>query len=97
MTPFRTAQALASAARVPFAGKRYADAPANVLRGLDSQPMPLAGNVMGWDGATHTAGFAQYDSGDHFVIFYQDEARDVTRNFISSTLTGAPTVRRGDP
>jgi acetyl esterase/lipase len=97
MTPFRTAQALASAARVPFAGKRYADAPANVLRGLDSQPMPLSGNVMGWDGAPITAAFAQYDSGDHFVIFYQDEARDVTRNFIASTLSGSPTVRRGDP
>lgn len=94
-TPSRTAEALASAARLPWASARYSAAPGLVLRGADSGRLPLTANTEGWDGEPLTAGFSQWFKGTHFVIYEDEAARDLTRNFIGTTLDGAPALRKG--
>jgi len=96
MTPYRTAEALAASAEVPFVGRRYSAAVGNLLKGLDSVELPTAGNVQGWDGSEITGGLSQWDSGTHFVIFEEEGARDIARNFVWSTLFDTPTLFAGE-
>jgi predicted esterase len=89
MTPFRTAEALAANAGLPFVGTRYSAADAARWRGLGVEAYPARDNVVGWDGAPRTAGLSQHDSGTHFVIFQQELARDLARNYIGAALFDA--------
>jgi hypothetical protein len=91
-TPSRTAEALATAAYAPFAGRRYSAAVPMMLRGLDSETMPVAANRYAWNGAPITAGLSQWADGDHFVVFSDVEARDIVRTFVQSTLDGDPVI-----
>lgn len=96
MTPYRTSEALAAASAVPFAGPRWSAATGMLLRGLDTQTLPLDANAVGWDGVPVTAGISQWDAGTHFVIYQDDVARDIARNFIYTTLFDTPRIERGD-
>jgi pimeloyl-ACP methyl ester carboxylesterase len=86
MTPFRTAEALAANASMPFVGTRYSAADAARWSGLGVVSYPATANVVGWDGAPRTAGISQYDTGTHFVIFQQELAKDLARNYVGSAL-----------
>jgi pimeloyl-ACP methyl ester carboxylesterase len=97
MTPFRTAEALASAARMPFLGARYTAAPGSVLQASATLDLPVEENMRAWDGSTVTAGISQWDAGTHFVIFEDPAARDLVRNFTWETLNGHPRVVDGPP
>ncbi len=97
-TPSRTAEALAAAARIPFVGPRWSRGEGMLLRGLDSQPLPVDNNVRAWNGQLFTAGLSQWEKGDHFVIFRDPEARDVVRQFVHSVLIEqAPVIAAGPP
>jgi acetyl esterase/lipase len=91
-TPHRTAEALAAAGGVPFAGKRRSDAPGMVLRGFDDTRLPLRDNLTGWDGDPVTAGLAQFRAGDHFVIYDDADARDLISGFVAGALKGKPKI-----
>jgi acetyl esterase/lipase len=93
-TPPRTAEAMAAAGRVPFAGKRRSEAPGMVLRGFDDSGFPQVGNATGWDGGAVTAGLTQFRQGDHWVIYSDEEARDLISTFVATALDGEPTVAR---
>ncbi len=94
-TPSRTAEALASAARMPWASAQYSAAPGLTLRGEAGGRLPLANNTTDWSGAPITAGFSQWFIGSHFVIFEDEKARDLTRNFVGTALQGQPELRKG--
>jgi hypothetical protein len=91
-TPSRTAEAMAAAGRVPFAGRRRSPSPGMVLRGFEDGSLPQQDNVTGWDGSELSAGFAQFRGGGHFVIYRDAKARDLFRNFVGTALEGAPVV-----
>jgi hypothetical protein len=96
-TPTRTAEALATAGWLPFVGRRLTDDAGMTLRGfVDPLPTPAYGDVLGWDGAPVTAGFSQWASQDHFVIFQKSAARDLVRNFLDSALAGYPEIVTGE-
>lgn len=91
-TPSRTSEALAAAARLPFSGDRHTAAPGAVLRGFDSTELPQQAHVPGFDGRPVTAGFAQFFSGNHFVVFRDPKARDMVRRFLLTSLDGDPVI-----
>ena len=91
-TPSRTAEALAAAAGIPFAGPRHSAAPGHVLRGMDSTALPLSEHVVDFTGAPGTFGFAQYVEGDHFALFSLPETRDLVRTFLRTAIDGAPVL-----
>lgn len=93
-TPYRTAEALATAAGVPFVGERFAKAQGMLLAGLDSQSFPVEGNLQAWDGSQVTGGLSQWADGTHFVVFEEESARDLVRNFVDSTLHDEGSVIR---
>lgn len=95
-TPSRTAEALAAAAFLPFAGERHALARGMQLRGFDTDPLPLAGNVPTHTGQPMTGGLSQWFDGDHFVVFRDPDARDLVRNFVATSLRGDPTLDVGE-
>ncbi len=97
-TPTRTAEALAASARLPILGRRRTPAPAHGLLGLGSQKLPQSNNAVAWDGGPITAGFSQWPEGDHFVVFRDEGARDLVREFIRSTLLeDTPELRNTAP
>jgi pimeloyl-ACP methyl ester carboxylesterase len=97
-TPYRTAEALAAAAGMPFAGERFAKAEGLLLAGLDSQSFPVSDNLTDWNGQPITAGLSQWADGTHFVVFEEPDARDLVRNFVYGTLQGdGPVIDEGPP
>lgn len=91
-TPTRTAEALASAAGVPFIGRRLTDEPGMALRGFDSAPLPGLGNARTWRDEPITAGFKQVRDADHFVIFREPEIAALVKGFVATALDGDPEI-----
>ncbi len=96
-TPYRTANALALAARLPPIEPLPLAIPEYAWAGIQAQQAPVSGNVNG-----ATAGFLQwgphaanrhYDS--HFLIFYRPEAIDTSMRFLRSGVAqGAAVIER---
>lgn len=97
MTPFRTAEALGAAAGLPWAGPRYTAAPGSILHELPTLRLPVQDDVVGFDDALHTSAVSQWDAGTHFVIFEDEDARDVVRQFVYGASQGAPIIDDGVP
>lgn len=91
-TPARTAEALASAGRLPFAGTHFTRAPGSTLRGFDDTPLPQELNVTTFRGEPMTAAFAQFFDGTHYAVFEEADARDMTRTFLSTAINGTPVI-----
>jgi len=91
-TPSRTSEALAAAARLPFAGAYHTIAPGAQLRGFGSTELPQELNVTTFEGQDMTSGFAQFFDGSHYAIFQEPEARDMVRTFLRTAIDGAPVL-----
>jgi len=87
-TPYRTALALAAAARLPVVGEAATNIEALTLHGLMPDPLPTAANLTGFDERPFTGGFAQYWGGSHFVIFEEEHAAQLYVNYLRSTADG---------
>ncbi|MCB9681514.1 MAG: hypothetical protein H6733_08595 [Alphaproteobacteria bacterium] len=96
-TPTRTSQALASSARMPFAGRVRLPSDSMGLRGFVSTDLPVSDDVTAWNGDLLTAGFSQWEGGTHFVIFEDAVARDTAAGFVTSALRGSPEISRKPP
>lgn len=90
-TPFRTAEALASAARTPWLAPGVTAPDSQLLRGLDPQPGPLQENATAWDGAV-TAALSQWAEGDHFVVFDEPDAARLYRDFLETAAGGTAVI-----
>jgi MYXO-CTERM domain-containing protein len=96
-TPYRTAEALAAAGRLPQLAPAVTTPVAFDLRGIAATEGPFVDNRAGWDGGTVTAGFAQWDDpADHFVIFTDPDAAATYREFLATGAEGAPVIDRYD-
>ena len=90
-TSYRTAEALAAAARMPILFPQRTTPDAFVLRAMRDRHGPLQGNAVTWEGEPITMAFSQWES-DHFVIFDDPVAARMYRHFLSTTAEGAPVV-----
>ncbi len=77
-TPHETANALAAAGRVPIIGEMTDEIPALTLLGISTGlTPPISGNVAH---GKASAGYAQFEKGDHYVVF---DDRSVRRRYIN--------------
>ncbi|MCO4747598.1 MAG: hypothetical protein KC912_22565 [Proteobacteria bacterium] len=90
-TSFLTAEALASAARMPILAPRLTDAESFALRELPEVVGPLSSNVEAYDGTRVTSAFTQWND-DHYVVFNDTVAARMYRHFIETSATGAPEI-----
>jgi hypothetical protein len=90
-TPFTTAEAMAGAARMPQLAPAVTSPDSQTLRGLGPQEGPLRDNAPAFDGHV-TAAFSQWDDRDHFVIFKDQRATRIYREFLRSAAQGEPTI-----
>ncbi|MBW2255134.1 MAG: hypothetical protein JRI25_11110 [Deltaproteobacteria bacterium] len=93
MTPYRTAEAMAAAARMPMLAPGVTSPDALALRGLPPQEGPLAANVPAFDGQV-TAALTQWDGASHWVIFEDRNAARIYREFLRTAAEGEPTITR---
>jgi predicted esterase len=93
MTPYRTAEAMAAAARMPLLAPGVTSPDSLTLRGLPPQEGPLATNVPAFDGQV-TAALTQWDGASHWVIFEDRNAARIYREFLRTAAEGEPTINR---
>lgn len=85
-TPSLTAEALATAARLPIARPfDERDVPGLRLRGFDEERAPYRGNLDHPSGDRVTGGLAQFDD-DHFVVFRDSSAALLYANMLWSQI-----------
>jgi pimeloyl-ACP methyl ester carboxylesterase len=96
-TPYQTAIALASAARLPQIGDPATRCDAVRMRTGPPQALPRSGNAAMFDGRTTAAGFAQFLDGTHFVVFEEEPAADLTYGWLRSVADGAPLLEMAAP
>lgn len=84
-TPHDTANALAAAGRVPVVGEMTDEIPALVYLGIETGAVPpITGNVAQ---GKASAGYAQFEEGDHYVVFNDRSVRRRYINFLVDLLT----------
>jgi alpha-beta hydrolase superfamily lysophospholipase len=88
-TPWETALALATAARLPWVGDTGRGGENLLLRTGPKRPLPTAGDARAFDGEQFTAGFAQFKEGSHWVIYEEPIASDLVFNWFESLADGA--------
>ncbi|MFK7927443.1 MAG: hypothetical protein AB8H79_04605 [Myxococcota bacterium] len=81
-TDHETAEALAVAARMPPISPVWNRTSAMDLLELNNVPSPATDTVTGFDGQPLTAGFSQWEEGDHFVIFDDRNAGLMVQRFL---------------
>lgn len=94
-TPYRTADALAAAGRLPLVEPDVTSPDSIFLRGLSVLSAPVATNTVGFDGDDVTAALSQWDDADHYVLFVEEEAADMYRDFLASAAEGTPSIDPG--
>jgi pimeloyl-ACP methyl ester carboxylesterase len=87
-TPPATAEALAAAGMLPLIAPAANVSTAHRLIGGGTDPAPIRGNRLSWDGARVTGGLAQYGNDDHFAIFNNDNAAALYQAFLYTALEG---------
>jgi len=92
-TPYRAAEALASAGHLPWLAPGVTSPDAQTLRGLQPVIGPLSGNVAAYDGQV-TGAFSQWPNVGHFVVFDDPNAARIYREFLRSAAAGDPTIDR---
>ena len=73
-TPPDTAEALAAAGQLPVVSPAAHLSTAHTLWNDPVVRTPAMSNRLNYEGKTSTAGLAQFDNEDHFVIFYNEQA-----------------------
>lgn len=92
-TDHETAEALAIAGRLSPVRPAWNLTEGFELRGLQSLAAPAARTQRGYDDRMISAGFSQWESGDHFVIFRDPRASDMWVRFVRTGFTeGAPVI-----
>ncbi len=91
-TPSITAEALASAGRMPIVGTPATSPEALALRDLPDLPLPTSDDVTDWTGSAVTSGVAQFPEDDHFAIYDNPDARHFYRDYLATLLQGAPVL-----
>ncbi|MGI5862287.1 MAG: hypothetical protein ACOX6T_09545 [Myxococcales bacterium] len=98
-TPYRTANALALAGRLPPIEPLPMAIPGYAWAGMQAQKAPVSGNANG-----ATAGFLQWgrnplhrDYDSHFLIFYRPEAIDASMRFLRSGVVDGVAVIERNP
>jgi pimeloyl-ACP methyl ester carboxylesterase len=95
-TPYRSAVAMAAAARMPQLEPIPEPSNAHELAGLVPTIMPAFENAVNADGGAITAGLSAFLYGDHYVIFDEDEAVDQYLSLLTSTRAGEPAIHATD-
>ena len=91
-TPSVTTDNLAAAAEIPLLAPTAQQSVAHTLLGIAAEQRPVSQNYV-WKTFKSTAVLAQFDGGDHFVIFKIQQAVNFYTNFIVSTIeTGVPVI-----
>jgi len=93
MTPYRTAEAMAAAARMPMLAPGVTSPDALALRGLPPEVGPLSDNASAYQGRV-TAALTQWDGASHWVIFEDRNAARIYREFLRTAAEGQPTINR---
>lgn len=83
-TPKRTAEAMATAGRVPHLTPVEDQVEGLLLREIDAVTRPASNNVAGPDEVSATAGFSQYPDDDHFPVFNNEDAIKLYQEFLRS-------------
>ena len=91
-TPHQTAEALASAARMPIVEPSMNEPVSLDLRGLSVAPTPSSLNVQSYNGSSVTAGLSQWPDGDHFILFDDHDAAGMYREFLKTALEGQAVI-----
>lgn len=91
---FRTAEALAAAGRTPPLAPTATWPASWDLAGLVELAVPVTQDAVAFDGAPVTAGFSQWASEGHDVIYENDDARATYRSFLGSVGEDAPVIDR---
>jgi hypothetical protein len=91
-TDHETAEALAIAGRLTQVRPSWNTPYGFGLRGLTPVAGPARDTITGFDGVTRTAGFSQWEDGDHFVLFEDGDARDMYGRFLRGAFDGAPEI-----
>jgi predicted esterase len=83
-TPPPCSEALASAGGLPLIAP-YVHMPlGHLAKGVGTVSLPVSGNIVLPDGSRVTGALAQFAYGDHFVIFYDADARRFYETFLNS-------------
>jgi len=95
-TPYRSAVAMAVAARMPQLEPVAEPSIGHQLANLPATVMPAFDNAVTADDMPITAGLSAFLFGDHYVIFDEDEAVYQYQSFLSSSRAGASTIHATD-
>lgn len=87
-TPWETALALATAARMPWVGDTSRGGENLVLRTGPQRPLPDARAARAYTGEALTSGFAQFKEGSHWVIYEEPIASDLVFNWFETLAQG---------
>ena len=91
-TPPQCSEALASAGSLPLIVP-YSHMPlGHLAKGIGTVTLPVSGNIVLSDGIRVTGALAQFADGDHFVIFYDADARAFYTSFLHSLAYEADAV-----
>lgn len=91
-TDHETAEAMATAALMPPVSPVWNRTEAMDILGLTTEASPARDTVVGFDGQPLTAGFSQWEDGDHFVIFDDRDAALMVQGFLTSAAEGDAVV-----
>ncbi|MFT4625528.1 MAG: putative esterase [Myxococcota bacterium] len=91
-TPYRSAVALAAAARLPVLAPAATSLDAIALRGRSVLPGPLVDNAPTFDGGLAAAAFVQWLDGSHFIVFREESVSDLVTDYLRSTADGTPII-----
>jgi hypothetical protein len=92
-TPPRSAEALATAARLPIIEPVASEIEALTLLGVEPIAAPFSNNLVLDDGSTRTGGVQQKDGFGHFLLFDDEETSKRVANFLRSAGSGEPRIR----
>jgi hypothetical protein len=91
-TPYRTAVAVAAAARLPLVGDPASSIDVLRMRSGDPMPLPARDTVPAFDGTELTSGFAQFLDGTHWVVFEEPDASSLVFRWLESMAQGRPVL-----
>lgn len=94
-TDHETAEALATAARLPPILPTWNHTEGLQLRGLEPLRGPASDTTVAWDGTELTSGFSQWEDGDHFVIFRDGDAGAMVQRFLTTHADGGGEIDTG--
>lgn len=92
LTPPASIEALASAAGLPIAEPVSRGIPGLELQGIGVVALPAQDNLMGPDGTSRTGALIQFPDDDHYIIYFNEDARTRIFDFLQSSLNDAAVI-----